>query len=292
MKWPCFVIVVLLAALFPAGAQTPPQADVPAMVDLVEEYVVLSSSQRTELAVILDEALQGFRAIQSAKDPDALKLERMAAVQQHADKRIRDLFSATQYAAYRELLDGGSAPGLAASPAPVTDRIGKLATELGLDEPRAGRFRDLLGELDSNLASIAASGAAGDVAARALLTEILVTDLALIDLLGEEGYAGFFRRRAEGALTGTPVQGSAGLDQVLAFHRLSLALKLSESQRRSVIRQVLDNEAVLAEIRAQHAGNPALLAEKLRLEEQQGLMRLQALLTDEQFRRLLDLPAR
>jgi len=122
-----------------------------------------------------------------------------------------------------------------------------------------------------------------------ILTEILKYDLDLLSLIGRNAYIAFFEHRAGGALTDGNARKTGSVEQVLAFHDLTRTLELSGDQTRNVIRIMLENEARLYSIRSNKQDSPALIQERIRVEEQQGLLRLQDVLTDDQVEKLLQL---
>jgi hypothetical protein len=286
-------LILLLAAVLPASAQpTGPdairEAEIPALVSMVDDELGLSKRQEEELQVILLKSYRQLSDIQQADLPDVEKLHLIRQNQAEADKALQELFTGEQYAAYRRFLHGETESGQMKDARSWEDRVALLADRLALDGDRRDRFTAILFDLERETAKILAESAP-EQAGLDLLTAILASDILIIGLLDKSGYEAFHAERERGALTGTASEGGSDMETVLLFYDISQALGLTRQQTSSVIRLILEGEMEKRRIRQQYASSPALVQEKLSQFERTALMRLQAILDDKQVELLLEL---
>ena len=278
------ILIISILWAFPLKSQQLTPENLASMVQLVDSHIDLSAGQEASLLEILRSSYNEVRAIQLSGDADVVKLRNMTLVQEKSDKELQKVFSKEQYKAYRNLMDGDG-------PAFLTydEKVEALSDKLGLNDAVSVKFSTYLKDLDRTTQGIMVRGSGGNEVAIDLLTEILATDISLIGLLGKDKYAEFFTYRAAGALSDVASNETGSIEQVLLFYDLSKALNLTSGQSREIIAAILENESRLRSIRTEFGASPALMQEKLRLEEQKGLMRLQEILDDEQVELLLKL---
>ncbi|MCP4124452.1 MAG: hypothetical protein GY751_22135 [Bacteroidetes bacterium] len=289
MKWIAFIMFLLLTKN-PVLCQELTPDLMSSMVELVDSHIDLSDSQEKSLLEILENSYEQVQLIQKGNDVDVIKLQRMVTVQQDANQRLKKVLTEEQYKAYTALLNGTASNDISDQGIRTyADKVSQLAEDLQLKQEAKEQFKILLMELEAKTQLIL-EGNKGEVdVAPEILTEILKYDLDLLSLIGRNAYIAFFERRADGALTDGNARKTGSVEQVLVFHDLTRALELSGDQTRNVIRVMLENEARLYAIRSNRQDSPALIQEKIRVEQQQGLLRLQDVLTDDQVEKLLQL---
>jgi len=279
------LLILLMCGIFRTGAQELTDEMMYSMVKLVDGHIDLTPRQETDLLVVLRSSYSQVQEIQRSNDADVIKLHKMTLVQNDSNDRLRKVLTEDQFKAYTKLLNGDSQPDVLT----YEEKVRSLAEDLNVNGAPGDKFVSYLLDVEERTNGIMTMGIGEEEVAMELLTEILASDLDLIRLLGKDKYAVFFDLRAKGALSDVATNGNGNMEQVLLFFDISDQLKMTSAQNRDMIRLTLDNQMRIQRVKIEYVQNPALMTEKIRIEEQNGLLRLQEILTDDQVNTFLQM---
>ncbi|MCB0501050.1 MAG: hypothetical protein KDD32_00040 [Bacteroidetes bacterium] len=300
---PFLIILLSLSIFFTGQAQQFRNADLLAMIDLIDEHLNLNEYQKKEVTTILGDALQTFESIQHSDKTDIEKLSLMAKNQSTTRSQLEVVLNNDQLEAYKALLDGTQNTTLSvtstATEVPtsqmnsnntnvvVDGSAASIAKKLGFTGNAKDQFIVAYDRQQAAIESVKNSGIITTESGIDLLTSILVTDFKIIDLGGRSTYENYFQLRSSGQLSpdGSASNGQdVDIAQVYQLYDLKTALNLSDQQTDTFIRLILESEAEKREIKSQYSGSER--AKKLKVLENKSLQQLQQLLTTEQIQKL------
>lgn len=298
---PFLIILLSLSIFFTGQAQQFRNAELSAMIDLIDEHLNLNDYQKKEVTSILGDALQTFESIQHSDKTDIEKLSLMAKNQSTTRSQLEVVLNNDQLEAYKALLDGTQVTSVTpiATEAPtsqmnsnntnvvVDGSAASIANKLGFTGSAKDQFIIAYDRQQAAIESVKNSGVITTESGIDLLTSILVTDFKIIDLGGRSTYENYFQLRSSGQLSpdGSASNGQdVDITQVYQLYDLKTALNLTDQQTDTFIRLILESEAEKREIKSQYSGSER--AKKLKVLENKSLQQLQQLLTTEQIQKL------
>ncbi|MEZ5010044.1 MAG: hypothetical protein R2753_17985 [Chitinophagales bacterium] len=297
-----WIVLIAIGSFYISQAQQLNGADLPAMIDLVDEHLNLNDYQKKELTLIFKDAIQEFEKIQTLEKTDVEKLSLMTQSQKATRNRLEVVLDNNQYQTYKALLDGSTKTLTAGTPV-ITETYesssntnanviidgsaASIADRLGFSGNEKSQFIAAYDKQEMEIQNVKNAGTITTASGIDLLTSILVTDFKIIDLGGRSTYEEYFQLRSSGQLNPNGSNSSGqdvDISQVYQLYDLKSALDLSDQQTGTFIRLIIGGEAEKGMIRKQYSGEQR--AKKLKELETKSLQSLQQLLTPEQLQKL------
>ncbi len=307
MRFIVILALLIVSIEFSIGQNLTP-AEIPGLVELVDDHVGLKNFQKQQVQKIFMESYNKLTAVQKKDKTDIEKLHLIKQNQQETHARLKMILDGNQYKAYNLLVNGPSDQIETTTTTPIlsntipssnttippkntsggTSLGNNVANQLGLAGTTKNEFVQLFNQHEADLKNIVGSGIVTPETGIDLLTNILTTDFKIMDLTGRDTYGKYFNLREQGLTGGTKANGNQKVDinMVYQFYDLTKELELSDIQTEQVIRLILNNESKKQIIRQENKGNSTVVRQKIKQVDDQSLVEAQKILSQKQLIKL------